>query len=87
MYVILLAVHMVTARLQLQRGSDMALDANALENMIKAELEAEGFVLAGAHAGAGKLATAIAKAVVEHMTQAAEVPVSGGSSAGIYKVT
>ncbi|WP_440055498.1 hypothetical protein ACSLBF_04980 [Pseudoalteromonas sp. T1lg65] len=65
----------------------MALSAGALEGLIKSELEANGFVLSGEHAVAGKMATAIAKAVVDHITQSAQVTVAGGSSAGAYKVS
>ncbi|MFC0118766.1 hypothetical protein [Pseudoalteromonas xiamenensis] len=64
----------------------MALSAGALEGLIKAELQGQGFKLEGEHAFAGKLATAIANAVVAHVTSSAQVPVASGSSAGMYSV-
>lgn len=65
----------------------MALSTSDLDAMIQANLKAEGFELAGKHAFADKLAKAVAKAVVEHIQANAQVPVTGGSSAGVYKVT
>lgn len=65
----------------------MALSKASLKEKIAAELTAQGFVLDGEFAMAGKMAEAIANAVVDEITQNAEVPVTGGSSAGKYKVT
>ncbi|EMC2457142.1 hypothetical protein VB891_002267 [Vibrio cholerae] len=64
----------------------MALNAQTLENLITSKLQAAGFKTSGQHAQSAKMAKAIAEAVVEHITGAAEVPVTGGSSAGTYKV-
>lgn len=64
----------------------MALSDSILKSMIVSELQAQGFVTGGEHARSEQLAEAIAKAVVAHITAAAEVPVTSGSSAGSYKV-
>lgn len=62
----------------------MALDSATLQSAIEAELKAGGFNLeVGA---ASVMAAAVAKAVVDHITTDAEVPVTSGSSAGTYKV-
>jgi hypothetical protein len=45
-----------------------------------------GIVIAGEHAQASVLAQAIANAVVDEIQANAEVGVTGGSSAGKYKV-
>lgn len=65
----------------------MALDSSALEGLITQKLESAGFKTSGEHAHVSVIAKAVAEAVVEHVTSSAEVPVSGGSSAGTYKVT
>ncbi|EGR0992877.1 TPA: hypothetical protein NKV81_004482 [Vibrio parahaemolyticus] len=65
----------------------MALESSALEQLIVTKLNAAGFKTDGKHAHAKVMANAIAEAVVEHITGNAEVPVTGGSSAGTYKVT
>lgn len=65
----------------------MALSDSALKDLIISECESQGFVTSGSHANLDKLAEAIAKAVVAHITAAAEVPIDSGSSAGTYKVT
>lgn len=64
----------------------MALDAQTLEILITSKLQAAGFKTSGQHAQSAEMAKAIAGAVVEHITAAAEVTVTGGSSAGTYKV-
>lgn len=64
----------------------MALSSGALEGLIIQKLQAAGFKTSGEHAQVGVIAKAIAEAVVEHVTSAAEVPVTGGSSAGSYQV-
>ncbi|ODN41556.1 hypothetical protein [Piscirickettsia litoralis] len=64
----------------------MALDSGQLKSMIIANLQAYGFVTEGPHARAHVMAEAVAKAVVEHIQNNAEVPVTGGSSAGNYSV-
>ncbi|WP_318464751.1 hypothetical protein [Photobacterium leiognathi] len=65
----------------------MALSKESLKVKLEGELKAQGFVLDGEFAMAGRMAEAIAKAVVDEITQNAQVPVTGGSSAGTYKVT
>ena len=65
----------------------MALSDSVLKDLIISECESQGFVTSGTHANLDKLAEAIAKAVVTHITSAAEVPVNSGSSVGTYKVT
>ena len=62
------------------------LDKNLLEKSMLAEMRAVGFVVDGEHAKGQLLASAIAKAVVQHMQTHAEVAVNAGSSAGTYKV-
>lgn len=63
----------------------MALDAATLQSAIEAELTAGGFDLDTGEASV--IAAAVATAVVDHIQASAEVPVSGGSSAGTYPVT
>ncbi|QXO19199.1 hypothetical protein [Vibrio ostreae] len=65
----------------------MALSKASLKQKIETEMKAKGFVLEGEFAMAGRMAEAIANAVVDEITQNAQVPVTGGSSAGTYKVT
>lgn len=65
----------------------MALSKVSLKQKIETEMKAQGFVLEGEFAMAGRMAEAIANAVVDEITQNAQVPVTGGSSAGTYKVT
>ncbi|MEZ8060451.1 hypothetical protein [Vibrio splendidus] len=65
----------------------MALSKASLKQKLENELKAQGFVLEGEFAMAGKMAEAIANAVVDEITQNAQVPVIGGSSAGDYSVT
>ncbi len=64
----------------------MAISKGSLKQKIETELKAKGFVLDGEFAMAGMMAEAIANAVVDEITQNAEVQVTGGSSAGTYKV-
>ncbi len=64
----------------------MAISKASLKQKLETELKAKGFVLAGELAMAGMLAEAIANAVVDEITQNAQVEVSGGSSAGSYQV-
>lgn len=64
----------------------MAISKGSLKQKIKTELKAKGFVLDGEFAMAGMMAEAIANAVVDEITQNAEVQVTGGSSTGIYGV-
>ncbi|HCG9116539.1 TPA: hypothetical protein NJ598_000152 [Vibrio parahaemolyticus] len=65
----------------------MALTKPSLKHKLETELKAQGFVLDGEFAMAGKFAEAIANAVVDEITQNAQVEVTSGSSAGIYKVS
>lgn len=65
----------------------MALNASALEALIISHLQTAGFNTNGQHSAVQILANAVARAVVEHISVAAEVPVTSGSSAGTYKVT
>ncbi len=64
----------------------MAISKASLKQKLEAELKAQGFVLDGEFAMAGKMAEAIANAVVDEITKNAQVEVTGGSSAGSYKV-
>lgn len=63
----------------------MALDKTSLKTKIETELKAQGIVIDDEHAQASKFA--IANAVVDEITQNAEVPVTGGSSEGTYNIT
>ncbi|EJS0370801.1 hypothetical protein NXE13_002107 [Vibrio alginolyticus] len=65
----------------------MAMSKESLKARLESELKAQGFVLTGEFAMAGKMAEAIANAVYDEITQNAEVPVTGGSSDGNYSVT
>lgn len=65
----------------------MAISKGSLKQKIEIELKAKGFVLDGEFAMAGMMAEAIANAVVDEITQNAEVQVTGGSSAGTYRVS
>ncbi len=65
----------------------MALSSGSLEAKIISELQAQGFITEGDHAYAGKMAAAIAKAVIDEITANADVIVTAGSSAGTYKVS
>ncbi len=65
----------------------MALDKESLKNRIITELEARGFVTSGKFAQSGNMAEAIANAVVDEITQNAQVNIESGSSAGSYKVS
>ncbi|MEZ9908880.1 hypothetical protein AB4371_10450 [Vibrio sp. 10N.261.51.A3] len=64
----------------------MAISKASLKQKIETELKAQGFVLDGEFAMAGMMAEAIANAVVDEIKQNAKVEVTGGSSAGEYKV-
>ena len=64
----------------------MALSKSGLKSKIEAEMVKGGIVIAGEHAQASVLAQAIANAVVDEITKNALVRVTGGSSAGGYKI-
>ncbi len=77
---------MLMAPLPFLQGNNMALSKSALKSKIEAEMVKGGIVIKGEHAQASVLAQAIANAVVDEITANAEVGVTGGSSAGKYKV-
>ena len=68
-------------------GITMAMETGGLEALIVQTMEAGGFKTTGEHAYAGKLARALAEAIVPYIKANAEVVVSGGSSSGTYKVS
>ena len=78
---------MSMAPLPFLQGNNMALSKSALKSKIEAEMVKGGIVIVGEHAQASVLAQAIANAVVDEITANAEVGVTGGSSAGKYKVS
>ena len=82
-----LVSHMSMAPQPFLQGNNMALSKSALKSKIEAEMVKGGIVIAGEHAQASVLAQAIANAVVDEITANAEVGVTGGSSAGKYKVS
>lgn len=65
----------------------MALSKASLKSKLVSELQAQGFETQGQHAMAAKMAEAIANAVIDEITQNAEVAVTSGSSAGTYQVS
>ena len=65
----------------------MAITKASLKTKLEAELTAQGFQLTGEFAMASKMAEAIANAVIDEITQNAQVVVTKGSSAGPYQVT
>lgn len=65
----------------------MALSDSSLKTKIISELQAKGFDTGNEFAKTQQMAEAIAKAIVDEITSNAEVTVTGGSSAGSYKVT
>ncbi|EPH6376559.1 hypothetical protein ACS0KR_004109 [Vibrio alginolyticus] len=64
----------------------MAMSKASLKQKLETELQAQGFVLTGEFAMAGKMAEAIANAVYDEITQNANVKITAGSSVGDYKV-
>ncbi|MGL5589083.1 MAG: hypothetical protein ACRDDI_13600 [Aeromonas veronii] len=64
----------------------MALNGSSLGSHITAELQAAGFLPKGDHTVNQPFWDAIGKAIVKHIQEDAEVPVTAGSSAGTYKV-
>lgn len=65
----------------------MALTKASLQQRIITAMEAQGAKASGEHSWVPRFAEAIASAVVDEIQQNAEVTVTGGSSAGTYKVT
>lgn len=64
----------------------MALSKGQLKNRIVSEMQSQGATASGGHSWVNRMAEAIANAVVDEIQANAEVPVTGGSSAGTYKV-
>ncbi|TMX39770.1 hypothetical protein DA096_26155 [Vibrio rotiferianus] len=64
----------------------MALTKTSLKQKLETELKAQGFVLDGEFAMAGKFAEAIASAVVDEVTENAQIDITTGSSKGSYSV-
>lgn len=64
----------------------MALDAELLAKDIEDAMSAKGFSPLADKAAGHEWWLAFAEGIVNHITQNAEVPVSGGSSAGTYQV-
>lgn len=64
----------------------MALSKSALKGRIVSEMQSQGATANGEHSWLNRMAEAIANAVVDEVQSNAEVPVTGGSSAGNYKV-
>lgn len=64
----------------------MALNKTALKGRIVSEMEAMGATSTGEHSWVERMAQALASAVVDEIQSNAQVPVTGGSSAGTYKV-
>jgi len=60
----------------------MALNKAMLKGMIVANLNGLGIVTEGEHAKAALMAQAVADAVVDHMTQSAEVQTTSGAPDG-----
>ena len=64
----------------------MAMSKASLKEKLESELQAQGFVLTGEFAMAGKMAEAIANAVYDEITQNAKANISSGSSAGQHSI-
>ncbi|HCH5317054.1 TPA: hypothetical protein NKY78_002536 [Vibrio parahaemolyticus] len=64
----------------------MAMSKTSLKEKLETELQAQGFVLTGEFAMAGKMAEAIANAVYDEITQNAKANISSGSSAGEHPI-
>ncbi|MGP5308100.1 hypothetical protein [Vreelandella alkaliphila] len=64
----------------------MALSKIQLKNRIISEMQTQGATATGEHSWVTRLAEALANAVVDEIQSNAEVSVTGGSSAGQYKV-
>jgi hypothetical protein len=64
----------------------MALSQSGLKGRIVSAMESQGAKASGEHSWVEKMADAIASAVIDEITSNAEVQVTGGSSAGTYKV-
>jgi len=64
----------------------MALSKSRLKSLIVSEMKTQGATATGQYSWVNRMAEAIANAVVDEVQSNAEVPVTGGSSAGNYKV-
>ncbi|EJG1637667.1 hypothetical protein BT051_RS06370 [Vibrio alginolyticus] len=64
----------------------MAMSKESLKAKLESELQAQGFVLTGEFAMAGKMAEAIANAVYDEITQNAKANISSGSSSGMHSI-
>ncbi len=64
----------------------MAMSKASLKEKLENELQAQGFVLTGEFAMAGKMAEAIANAVYDEITQNAKANISSGSSTGNWPI-
>ncbi|MCZ0930296.1 hypothetical protein L0636_07645 [Halomonas janggokensis] len=64
----------------------MALSKSQLKARIVSEMQAQGATASGKHSWVNRMAEAIANAVVDEVQANADVPVTGGSSSGTYKV-
>lgn len=64
----------------------MALSKQQLKDRIINEMAAQGATPSGEFSWVGRMAEAIAGAVVDEIQSNAEVPVSSGSSSGTYPV-
>lgn len=64
----------------------MALSKAQLQGRIVSAMQAQGATASGEHSWVSRMAEAIANAVVDEVQANAEVPVTGGSSSGTYKV-
>lgn len=64
----------------------MALSKSQLKNRIITEMESQGATSTGQYSWVDRMAEAIANAVVDEIKNNAQVPVTGGSSAGTYRV-
>ncbi|AGB11040.1 TPA: hypothetical protein ACPVYA_004270 [Vibrio parahaemolyticus] len=65
----------------------MALDSDKTTDKALTKLQAAGFVVDGEFSKQREFVQAIVEAVIEDIQADAEVQVTGGSSAGSYKVT
>ncbi|MUK91581.1 hypothetical protein GNP80_03835 [Aliivibrio fischeri] len=65
----------------------MALDSNKTTNKVLEKLQAAGFVVDGQFSKQKPFVQAIVEAVIEDIKADAVVEVTGGSSAGSYKVS
>ncbi|QTN40915.1 hypothetical protein [Marinobacter salsuginis] len=64
----------------------MALSKSQLKTRIINEMKAQGAKETGQYSWVERMAEAISNAVVDEIQANAQVPVTGGSSAGTYKV-